>query len=99
VDSAETVTEAVQQLQSQGYATDFELDAAGINCRACRHQHMPERLQVTHTYRFEGATNPSDEAIVLGVVCPDCGTKGVIVSAYGPSAEPELFELLMRLTR
>jgi len=99
VDTAETVTAAVRQLQSLGYATDFELDAAGINCRACRQQHMPERLEVTHTFRFEGASNPSDEEIVLGVLCPDCGAKGVIVSAYGPSAEPELFDLLVRLTR
>ena len=99
MDTAETVTEAVQQLQSLGYETDFRLDATGIDCGACGIQHMPERLDVTHTYRFEGATNPSDEAIVLGVRCPDCDARGVIVSAYGPSAEPELFELLVRLTR
>jgi DNA-directed RNA polymerase subunit RPC12/RpoP len=99
VDAAETVTDAVEQLQRQGYDVNFELDADGINCRACNHRHMPERLDVTHTFRFEGATNPSDEEIVLGVRCPDCSARGVIVSAYGPSAEPELFELLVRLTR
>jgi hypothetical protein len=99
VDAAETVTDAVEQLQRQGYDVNFELGADGINCRACNQRHMPERLDVTHTFRFEGATNPSDEEIVLGVRCPDCGARGVIVSAYGPSAEPELFELLVRLTR
>jgi hypothetical protein len=99
VDSAETVTEAVRQLQSLGYDRDFEFAATGINCRACDHQHMPERLEVTHTYRFEGATNPSDEEIVLGVRCPHCEALGVIVSAYGPAAEPELFDLLVRLMR
>jgi hypothetical protein len=94
-----TVTEAVQALQHLGYADDFRLDAAGITCGACATTHMPERLEVTHQFRFEGPTDPGDEAIVLGVRCPHCEGHGIVVSAYGPSAEPELFELLARLVR
>lgn len=98
MDNAPTVTSAVNQLEREGYDTTFKLDSHGIHCQACQHSHMPERLDITHTFRFEGATNPEDQAIVLGVRCPGCGAKGVIVSAYGPDADPELFELLNRLT-
>ena len=99
MDNPETVTEAVQQLQRLGYADDFRLDAAGITCAACATTHVPERLELTHQFRFEGPSDPGDEEIVLGLRCPHCELHGIIVSAYGPSAEPELFELLARLVR
>jgi hypothetical protein len=49
------------------------------------------------TYRYEGNTDPGDESVVFGIVCPDCGAKGIVVSAYGPDADPEVFDLLTRL--
>jgi len=36
---------------------------------------------------------------VLGVACPDCGARGVIVSAYGPDADPEYLALLEQVRR
>jgi hypothetical protein len=42
---------------------------------------------VDHVYRFEGDSDPADEAIVLGVHCPNLGVRGVVVSAYGPSID------------
>jgi hypothetical protein len=96
VDAAETVLDAVRMLEVLGYTDDLRLDDGGVRCAACDTRHAPERLVITHTFRFEGASDPADEAIVLGVECPSCGTRGVIVSAYGPEADPALFELLQR---
>jgi hypothetical protein len=45
---------------------------------------------VERVYRFEGPSDPADEAIVLGVCCPKCGARGIIVSAFGPDADPEV---------
>ena len=56
-------------------------------------------LQVTQTYRYEGNTDPRDESVVFGIVCPGCGARGIVVSAYGPDADPEIFDLLTRLSR
>ena len=98
VDAAETVLDAVRTLEGLGYTDDLRLEDGGVLCSACGARHAPERLVITHTYRFEGESNPDDEAIVLGVECPSCGTRGVIVSAYGPQADPGLFELLQRLS-
>jgi hypothetical protein len=98
VDAAETVLDAVRQLESQGYTDDLRLVPQRVRCDACGVEHPPERLVVTHTYRFEGASDPDDQAIVLGLECPECGKRGIIVSAYGPEADPELFEVINRLT-
>jgi hypothetical protein len=99
VDAPETVTEAVQQLVSLGYDADFLVDAEGVHCRRCGTTHVPEQLIVIDMARFEGATDPADEAVVFGVECTRCGARGILVSAYGPDADPDVFATLRRLGR
>lgn len=97
MEAPETVTDAVRWLAANGYDGDFTFRDGALRCHACGRPHGPERLVVRHTFRFEGMTDPADEAIVLGVECPDCGARGTVVSAYGPDAEPQLLALLDRL--
>ena len=99
MDTPATVLDAVHLLEGLGYTDDLRLDASCVRCNACGNVHEPEMLVVTHTFRYEGESNPDDEAIVLGVQCPACGVHATIVSAYGPEADPELFEALARLSR
>ena len=95
----DTVTEAVAFLAEEGYVEDYKLCRGGIEARGHDAPHPTASAVVDHTFRFEGPSDPADEAIVLGVRCPEWGTKGVIVAAYGPDMEPEEAELLMELTR
>src|SRR6478736_4984600 len=97
MESADTVTEAIALLEADGYRTDFSFSAGVANCGACGLGHEPNQLVVRHTFRFEGDTDPGDEAIVLGIECPACGVRGTVVSAYGPDASPEFLELLTQL--
>jgi hypothetical protein len=97
VDAPLTVLDAVRELEALGYTDELRLDEGGITCAACGTCHEPEQLVVTHTFRFEGPSDPADEAIVLGIECPTCGVKATIVSAYGAEADPALFDVLQRL--
>ena len=99
METPETVTEAVQLLEATGYGGEFFLDDHGFGCRSCENVHPPDRLMVEATYRFEGASDPGDASIVLGVRCPLCGAAGIVVSAYGADAEPQLLTLLGLLDR
>jgi hypothetical protein len=36
-------------------------------------------------------------AVVLGVQCPVCSAKGMVVSAFGPDADDQLLALVERL--
>jgi hypothetical protein len=99
MDAPETVTEAVELLRSLGYTDDFELSATGLTTAVEVDPHTLESATVDYTFRFEGPSDPGDEAIVLGVTCPDWGRRGVVVSAYGPDVDPEHAELLLALTR
>ncbi|MFA5883181.1 MAG: phosphoribosylpyrophosphate synthetase [Acidimicrobiia bacterium] len=99
MDVPETVTEAVRLLEAKGFRGDFRIDRGTLHCSSCGHLHRPAKLVVHETFRFEGATDPGDEAIVLGVECPRCGTLGIVVSAFGPDADDGLIGLTERLER
>ena len=95
----DTVTEAVQYLAEQGYVDDLKISRHGIVSSEHDGEHPTETAVVDHTFRFEGPSDPADEAIVLGVRCTEWNTKGVIVAAYGPDADPEEAAVLVALTR
>ncbi|HEY5153924.1 MAG TPA: hypothetical protein VIJ47_04260 [Acidimicrobiales bacterium] len=95
----DTVTDALALLASEGYTADFNLRLGAAVCPGCRASHDLEHSVIDQQFRFEGDSDPGDEAIVLGLRCPVCGAKGVIVSAFGPDADPDLFAFLSRLPR
>ena len=97
-DAPQTVLEAVQLLERDGYTASISVRPDGtMPCNACNHTHAVGDALVDRVFRFEGASDPDDEAIVLAVRYPDCGAKGVVVSGYGPSADPAVLAHLQLL--
>jgi hypothetical protein len=97
-DTPDTVTEAVQLLQAKGYTDNLDIEPGCIVCSG----HAPHSLAgavVDHQFRFEGDSDPGDESIVLGLSLPEWGTKGILVSGYGPSAPPDKAAALLALVR
>jgi hypothetical protein len=95
----ETVTEAVAFLESEGYTEDITIKRAGLHCGASPEPQGVDDVIVDYTFRFEGPSDPADEAIVLGIRCPSVGIKGLLVSAFGPDTDPEHIDILVRLSR
>jgi hypothetical protein len=94
------VSEAVALLERDGYGAQVMLLPDGrLRCAGCSDTHAADAVFVERVLRFEGASNPDDEAIVMGVRCPGCHQKGTLVSAYGPGADPELADALVLLER
>ncbi len=76
---------AINELKKRGFTEDFNLQD---NCIVCKNQKLPpEEFEITEVYRFEGNSDPGDEAIVLGIESSS-GMKGVLVNGYGYSSEP-----------
>ena len=85
-----TVVDAIESLRASGYTVDFRITAdAQLACDRCGHVHRADEVEIETTARFEGASNPDDQAVVFGVRCGGCGVRGVLVAAYGPTASAE----------
>ena len=97
-DAPETVLDALDLLATEGYADDFTFEGGQVRCGACGGLHSPDQLVVDRQFRFEGASDPDDEAIVLGLRCDGCGARGRLSAAYGPSMDPEVADALRHLT-
>jgi hypothetical protein len=91
----DTVTEALDGLRQRGFTLDFNLEE---NCLMCNGDRFNvDDFEIVETYRFEGNTDPSDEAIVYGIESAN-GLKGVMVTGYGASAEGMSVELAQKLS-
>ncbi|HEX2382139.1 MAG TPA: hypothetical protein VHI95_05855 [Acidimicrobiales bacterium] len=99
VAAPDTVTEAVRFLSERGYIEDFEFNRAATGDPAALPTDPDGAAIVDYTFRFEGPSDPADEAIVLGVRVRDSNRKGVIVSAFGSDADPAHARLLVELSR
>lgn len=91
-----TIVEAIAGLKSRGYTIDYNLEPDGL--RASHHPHSlpPDLFIITEMHRFEGATDPDDEAVVYAIESKN-GERGIIVNGYGVSSNPEADELLKKL--
>jgi hypothetical protein len=94
----DTVTEAVAFLEGAGYTDELRLDSGDLACNHPEHDHSLATAIVDHEFRFEGESDPGDEMIVLGISSANGDTKGVLISAFGPSADPEHAEALVTLS-
>lgn len=90
----DTVSEAVNGLKQRGYSLDFNLTE---NCLICNNDKFNVNdFEITEFYRFEGNTDPSDEAIVYAIESVN-GQRGVLVSGYGIAAEGMSAEMVKKL--
>jgi len=97
--SLPTVVEEIQALRSRGYDADFSVTTDGrLRCDTCRHTLPASDATIESTARFEGASNPDDQAVVFGLRCDDCGVRGVLVAAYGPTATAEEAAVILALS-
>ena len=90
----ETLTEAINEMKAKGFEHDFNQHGTHLSCKQLNKEFKPENFKITHTYRFEGMTNPSDNSVLYGIEAED-GTKGMLVDAYGVYADsltPEMIE-------
>jgi hypothetical protein len=92
-----TLSEALNDLKKRGYQEDFNLQPHCLHCSTLNVQFQPEDFNVDEFHRFEGMSNPDDNAIVFAISSKD-GVKGTLVDAYGMYAENLTEAMIKRLT-
>lgn len=84
-----TVSEALRQLNQKGFIHDFNLQDETI-------QKNPYNYEIEHVYRYEGNSNPDDEAVVYGITSKS-GERGVYVAGFSANSESEAATVLAKL--
>lgn len=91
-----TVTEAIENLKKQGFTIDFNLEK---NCLVCNtEKYHVEDFDIVDVYRYEGNSDPADEAVVYAIESKD-GVKGILVTSYGMYSDEMSEEIIEKLNR
>ena len=93
----ETLAQAVDRLSAAGYREDFRAEPGGLRAVTSGCVHAPEALVIEEIARFEGASDPQDQAILFALRCEVHGVQGTYVVAYGPATAPLDAEMVRRL--
>src|SRR3954464_3796497 len=90
-----TVTEAIEEPQKQGFTLDFSLRDNQL--MADGQIYPADDFEIVDLYRYEGPSDPADEATVYALASP-AGVKGVLVTSYGASSpDAKATEILKQL--
>jgi len=78
-----SLTTCLSRMVKDGYTEDFKVTEEG-GLKAIQHHksYNPAEIQVVNFFRFEGESDPDDNAILYVIETAD-GTKGTLVDAYG----------------
>ena len=84
----DTLSEAVNDLQSRGYSDELSLREECVVCNGRNTSLHPDDFNIDEFYRFEGESDPGDESIVYAISSGKHDVKGILVNAFGPNATP-----------
>ncbi len=93
----ETLSQAVDRLTAGGYEDFFRAEPDGLRAVVAGVLYQPESLVVEEVVRFEGISDPADEAIVLALNCREDGIKGTYTAPFGPVMGALDAEMVRRL--
>ena len=92
-----TLSEVTNLLKERGYNIDFNLKENCLECNGNYLQLFPGDFVVDKHYRFEGTSDPADEAIVYAISSEKYNMKGVLVNGYGVSSDKITNEMIKAL--
>jgi len=92
----DSLVDALDDLKKRGYDADFELQSNCLYCSNLDLRLNEEEFSIDEVYRFEGDSNPDDNAVLYALTSPT-GVKGTIVDGYGVSSDNISFEMAKKL--
>lgn len=92
-----TLSQTINGLKEDGYDLDFNIHEERLVCSYTKTSLTPDEFEIDKIYRFEGMTNPEDQAILYAISSPKFGVKGVLVNGYGPTSDEMADAIIKKL--
>ncbi len=84
-----TVAETVAALRRSGFTKSYGVHGNQVRDEETRELLPPTDFAIEEFYRFEGDSDPADEAIVMALENLGSRAHGILVAGYGPTASAE----------
>ena len=95
----ETLSEAIARLESEGFRDSFRPEGGRLWAAAAERFFAPEALIVEEVVRFEGESDPGDEAILFALRSRTGDVHGTFSAGFGPASDAASADLVRRLGR
>ena len=84
-----TLTDCVNKTVKDGYTDNLKVTKQGLFSPQKNKTYAPEDIHIIDFYRFEGQSDPADNAIMYVIETSD-GVKGTLIDAYGAYADENI---------
>jgi len=92
-----TLVGTIEKLKDEGYTLDFNVREDRMVCPQTNSDFSPKDFKIDKVFRFEGATNPDDQAVLYAISSERFNIKGVLVNGYGISADAATDAIISKL--
>jgi len=93
----DTLSDVMEVLRSRGYTGDFNLEKNCLACRKAEYKVFHGEFVIDKFYRFEGDSNPEDEATLYAISSAKHNLKGILVNGCGIYTDDITKEMLESL--
>jgi hypothetical protein len=84
-----TLSECINDAVEKGYTENFKISGKKMTTEDKKSSFTPEKTAISNFYRFEGYSDPEDNA-VLYLIHTEDGKKGILIDAYGTYADANI---------
>jgi hypothetical protein len=84
-----TMVAILNKLHKDGYTMQLKAEENGIYSMDSGKKFKPRDVEIKHFYRFEGESDPSDNAIVYAIETKT-GEKGTLIDSYGAYSDANI---------
>lgn len=88
-----SLTSCLNKMMNDGYTENFKLTESGLESSTRQYNYKPEEIKVVNFFRFEGESDPGNNAIIYIIETTD-GIKGTLVDSYGVNNDSRLSNFL-----
>lgn len=93
----DTLSQTIAELKKEGYTEDLNLQKDCLECRARGFKLFHDEFVIDKVFRFEGESDPSDEATLYAISSTKHDIKGVLVNGGGIYTDDITDEMLESL--
>jgi hypothetical protein len=95
----ETLSEAIARLEALGFRDSFQPVDGRLRALGAERDFSPAELVVEAVVRFEGESDPSEQAILFALRSLSGDVRGTFVAGYGVLTDPASAEIVRGLSR